>query len=248
MKKQLLLSTLILWMCAGGAYAQLIFTSDFSSAQGYKDGPVVNQPTGATSMWLNGMAAVPADNIVVKNESLVTTATGVDAKWVIMMIPVQKTSLTVTWDWWYTGPSDRFVDTGFCLSDTRNFTIDDNADPAWNEQSAMVRMTNDTTNGTGVIDVRDGDWMGGGGLLNRWRSVIPGRKRKFPCAVKSISKMGYSAFLHGAKEKKKLKLRMVLVSAGCNPRKPTVSTVFRYGRIYRLPRMLEANARLTILS
>lgn len=162
MKKQILLSTLILCMCAGGAYAQLIFTADFSSAQGYKDGPVVGQPTGAASKWLNGIEAIPADNIVVQNGAMVTTVTGADSKWVIMMLPVQKTTITVTWDWKYTGPADRFVDTGFCISDTGNFAISGDTEPTFNEQGAMVRMTNDTTNGTGVIDVRDGDWSGGG--------------------------------------------------------------------------------------
>lgn len=162
MKNYRWLAAVILCVCAGGANAQLIFQSDFSSAQGYKDGPVAGQPAGASSVWISGNSSVPADNIVVQNGSLVTTVTGADSKWVYILIPVQKGAFTVTWDWQYIGPAGVFVDTGFCLSDTGNFGLDGNADPTFNEQGAMTRMTNDTTNGTGVIDVRDGDWSGGG--------------------------------------------------------------------------------------
>jgi len=164
MKKQLLIAAVLLCVWSGAAFAQVILDADFSSAQGYKDGPVVNQPTGASSLWLDGNATVaPAVNIVVQGEALVTTVNGVESKWVYIMIPVQKGKITVKWDWRYAGTAAGFVDTGFCISDSENFKISGaDTNPTFNEQGAMVRMTQDTTNGTGVIDVRNGDGKGGG--------------------------------------------------------------------------------------
>ncbi len=163
MKKLLLFSFIALGLCVGNVHAQVVFSTDFSSAEGYTDGLLVDQPAGASELWIDGVADTPAVNFEIVDEALVTTIDLTGSKWVYLMFPVQNETITATWDWRYVGPADGLVDTGINFSDSDNFTLDGNADLTWNEQGAMIRMTHDTVNGTGVIDVRDGDWDGGGG-------------------------------------------------------------------------------------
>lgn len=149
-------------LLVGNVHAQSIFQADFSSAQGYIEGPLVGQPAGAAQVWQDGAPSSPAVNFEVLDEAMVTTVDLGGNTWVYIMFPVQQEFITATWDWRYVGPADGLVDTGINFSDTVNFNFDGNPALNWNEQGAMIRMTSDTANGTGVIDVRDGDWEGGG--------------------------------------------------------------------------------------
>ncbi|MGC9329300.1 MAG: hypothetical protein ACP5I1_16825 [Candidatus Hinthialibacter sp.] len=82
-----------------------------------------------------------------------------DDTWVFIEFPNQDSGvMTVTWDWQYVGPVDSTIDVGFCISDKANFEFDGNPTLNWPEQSAMVRMQQETAE----IDVRNGDWSGGG--------------------------------------------------------------------------------------
>ncbi len=162
MKRILVYSLMSLALCVANVHAQVIFSADFSSAEGYTDGLLVDQPAGASELWVDGVANTPAVNFELVDEALVTTVDLSGSKWVYIMFPLQKESITATWDWRYVGPADGMVDTGINFSDSANFNLDSNPDLTWNEQGAMIRMTHDLANGEGVIDVRDGDWDGGG--------------------------------------------------------------------------------------
>jgi len=90
---------------------------------------------------------------------MVITPIGGANKWAYITFPVQSTgTLTVSWDWQYVGPEDSNVDIGLNVSDTENFGLDNNPALTWNEQGTMCRMQQDSN----VIDVRNGDWAGGG--------------------------------------------------------------------------------------
>jgi hypothetical protein len=139
--------------------AQLILGIDFSAAQGYKDGPLVGQPAGAATKWIDGNPGDPADTFAVSNGAMVITPIGGANKWAYITFPVQsKGTLIVSWDWQYVGPEDSNVDIGFNVSDTENFGFDGNPALNWPEQGAMCRMQQDSN----VIDVRNGNWEGGG--------------------------------------------------------------------------------------
>ena len=152
-----LLCACIFLVPAYGVKAQEI---SFSAAEGYSDGPLLGQPAGAAETWMDGAPATGALTFEVANEAMVVTPDGVNDYWVYLPIPNQSSGmLTATWDWQYVGPEDSNVDIGFMLSDVANFDLDGNPDLHWNEQSCMVRMQQETN----VIDVRNGDWEGGGG-------------------------------------------------------------------------------------
>ncbi len=147
---------LLVFVCV--ANAQLIKEIRFSAAEGYSDGLLEGQPAGADDVWTNGVADVSPDSFVVSNESLVITPEGVD-RWVYIAFPIQSSgAITITWEWQYVGPEDSNVDIGFCIAEMDNFMLDGNSDLTWNEQSCMTRMQQEAN----VIDVRDGDWAGGG--------------------------------------------------------------------------------------
>lgn len=142
-----------------GVSGQVILHIDFSAAQGYSDGLLEGQPAGAADTWTNGTAGTPPDSFVISNEAMVITPENLD-RWVYLPFPNQNSgTITVTWDWQYVGPEDSNVDIGFNLSDVDNFGLDGNPDLTWNEQGTMTRMQQDSNE----IDVRDGDWEGGGG-------------------------------------------------------------------------------------
>jgi len=141
--------------------AQVIFAADFSPAQGYQDGPVVDQPAGKTTVWLNGLNAVDNPAYAVLNEQLVITQE-VDAsgnafdRWILYPLPAQTGKFTVTFDWQYVGPTDGSIDVGFCISATENFSIDGNDAPTYNEQGVMCRFQQ----GSKVFDACNGNWDG----------------------------------------------------------------------------------------
>jgi len=145
--------------------AQLIISADFSPGQGYKDGPLVGQPAGAGTVWLNGNDAEGNPTYAVLNQQLVITQEVDEAgnafdRWALLPLPPQTGKFTVTFDWQYVGPTDGSVDVGFCISATENYAIDGNDAPTYSEQGVMCRMQ--SGDGTEVIDVRNGDWAGGG--------------------------------------------------------------------------------------
>ncbi len=144
----------------GSLQAQLIADYDFSAAQGYVDGPVVAQPAGGEYTWLEGVAAVPAgDMIAIADEALLLTQVPDTDVWAYFHFPTQmEGDLYVTWDWQYVGPADSNIDVGVNISDSVNFNLDGNPDLTWNEQGAMCRMQEANP----IIDVRNGDWEGGG--------------------------------------------------------------------------------------
>lgn len=140
--------------------AQIIKSIDFSSASGYQDGLLEDQPAGDADVWFNGAsgAGIDTSRFVVENEQLVVTQNEVDNQWIILMIPVQQGFFTATWDWQYIGAVDSTVDFGFTLSDTENFgETDGNPNLAFGEMGVMVRMNADPD-----LDVRNGDFSGGG--------------------------------------------------------------------------------------
>ena len=145
---------------SAGAAPPTVTEIDFSAGEGYSDGPLVDQPVGAAATWVDGDPATGALTFEVANEAMVITPDGVNDYWVYLPIPNQNSGmLIVTWDWQYVGPEDSNVDVGFMLSDVANFDLDGNPALTWNEQSCMVRMQQESN----VIDVRNGDWEGGGG-------------------------------------------------------------------------------------
>lgn len=167
------MKNLVLWVLVMGSLvfiapsgqAQVIFAADFSPAQGYKDGPLVGQPAGASTVWLNGNDAEGNQTFAVLNGQFVVTQETPEAggnfdRWVLHPLPPQTGKFTVTFDWQYVGPADGSVDVGFCISATENYSIDGNDAPTYNEQGVMCRMQ--SGDGTELIDVRNGDWAGGG--------------------------------------------------------------------------------------
>lgn len=141
-----------------GVEAQVYFSADFSAAEGYANGPVVGQPKGASTVWEDANPDVPADLFVVENGALLINDATEGMSWVVMNIPVKQEPFSVSWDWQYTGDSTTVTDVGICLSDRANFElIDGNPVPNYNEQGSMMRMYT-----AGVVDVRNGDWSGGG--------------------------------------------------------------------------------------
>ncbi len=143
----------------GTAQAQLVAEYDFSAAQGYVDGPLVGQPAGADYTWQEGAPDLPSDVVfTVANEAMLVTQTPPGAYWIYCEFPTQtEGDLTCTWDWQFLGPEAN-VNIGVCFSDSVNFNLDDNPALNWPEQGAMTRMQPDTNE----IDVRNGDWEGGG--------------------------------------------------------------------------------------
>ena len=144
-----------------GAQAQTIFFTSFSASEGYVEGPITDQPAGASNVWTDGVEAVPStDYITVENEKMVLAQNGDGADtWTYIQFPnVSEGNITVTFEWQYFGAEDANIDVGLCISDVANIELDGNTDLTWNEQSAMCRMQEANP----VIDVRDGDWAGGG--------------------------------------------------------------------------------------
>ncbi|MBN2326615.1 MAG: hypothetical protein JXR73_05625 [Candidatus Omnitrophica bacterium] len=139
---------------------QIYFSTSFSEAEGYTNGPVMGQPAGSDAVWQDG-ASVPSELYAyIENEALVMYQNGDDQDtWVFIEFPNQNSGvMTVTWDWQYVGPEDSNIDVGVCISDKFNFEFDGNPLLGWPEQSAMTRMQQDSA----VIDARNGDWSGGG--------------------------------------------------------------------------------------
>jgi len=149
-----------LFIAAGNLDAQEILNIDFSAAQGYTDGFVVEQPAGAANQWLDlvdtGIASlVPADPYFIENEKLVIAQEGTVA-WVYIKFPPQtQGDLTLTWDWLYVGPDTENIDVGINLSDSANYSMDitEGSLSGWGRQTTTVRMRQ----GDGVIDLRNGD-------------------------------------------------------------------------------------------
>ncbi|RJP29987.1 MAG: hypothetical protein C4527_10945 [Candidatus Omnitrophota bacterium] len=150
----------LLCVSASPVFAQTILHCDFSRAQGYVDGPIVDQPAGAGEKWMDGAANVPsAAYLVIENEQLMGYQLDGSDTWIWIRFPVQKSGeLTLTWVWQYIGPADGNVDIGMNISDSENFNFDGNPNLGWNEQGAMCRMQEASP----IIDVRNGDWAGGG--------------------------------------------------------------------------------------
>lgn len=140
------------------AIAQVIFSTGFSAAEGYVDGPLIGQPASGTQKWIDANPNVPADSFNVENEMLAIIGKGSGGKWALMPIPVQKGVFTMTWDWRFVGPENGVADIGVCVSDSVIFeVVDGNPVPNYNEQGMMVRFYTG-----GVVEARDGDWAGGG--------------------------------------------------------------------------------------
>lgn len=159
MKARFLLSGLVVF-AATNVDAQVIKAIDFSSAQGYVDGPITGQPAGAATVWQDGFGVPAGDHITVENGAMriYQDGSGLDT-WTYIEFPNQNSGVfTVTFDWQYVGPEDSNIDVGVCISDVANFDFDGNPFLSWAEQSVMVRMQEAAS----VIDVRDGDWAGGG--------------------------------------------------------------------------------------
>lgn len=156
--KQLFVAAIVLLAAGIGAQAQVYFSADFSAAQGYTNGPLIGQPAGAAVQWTNPNPNVPTDDIVVENEQLIIRDVTTGGRWASIVIPTQKDVFTFEFDWQYVGPPTGTIDVGICLSDNRNFElVDGNPVPNYNEQGTMIRMYQ-----AGAVDVRDGDWEGGG--------------------------------------------------------------------------------------
>jgi len=156
--KWVLISAFIAFGCVTGN-AQVYYSIDFSAGEGYVDGEIIGQPNGADRLWEDSTPDTPEGVFTVQNEALVITQPGTE-QWLLFEFPQQtEGDLIVTWDWQYVGPADGNIDCGMCISTRSNFLLDDNPNPTWNEQGAMTRMQQDTAD----IDVRNGDWAGGGG-------------------------------------------------------------------------------------
>ena len=136
--------------------SQTILSVDFSTAQGYTDGPIAGQPTGSDNPWINANPGVSTDSYLIENEMLSVIGDGVGGKWIMINMPVQKDVFTVEFEATYVGDGT-MSNVGVSISDTVNFTLDGNTTPTYNEQGAMIRFA-----GSGILDVRDGDGNGGG--------------------------------------------------------------------------------------
>ncbi|HOL95888.1 MAG TPA: hypothetical protein PLH79_16185 [bacterium] len=150
-----------LFFVAPASQAQLIFSADFSAAQGYTDGQLVGQPAGAATVWMEGMDAVDNPAFMVVHEQFVITqevdATGASIyRWILYPLPVQTGKFTTAFEWQYVGPTDGSIDVGFCLSSTENFDRNGNGLPDFNEQGVMCRFQQ----GGRVIDACNGQWDG----------------------------------------------------------------------------------------
>lgn len=158
--KSWVLSMGVFLLAVGGAQAQVIFSTSFSAAEGYVDGPITGQPAGGSAVWTDGYNVPAADYITVENGAMVCRQNGDDLDtWTYIEFPNQNSGdITVTFDWQYVGSAESNIDVGFCISDKINFEFDGNPALGWNEQSAMCRMQQ----AAAVIDVRNGDWAGGG--------------------------------------------------------------------------------------
>jgi hypothetical protein len=156
--KKVFVVAIALLLGATGVQAQVFYSADFSAAEGYVDGPVVGQPAGAASQWTNANPDVSTDDFVVENEQLVVSDVSTGVRWVTLQIPTLQENFSVAFDWQFVGEATGTIDVGICLSDSVNFElIDGNPVPTYNEQGTMIR-----TYSAGMIDVRNGDWSGGG--------------------------------------------------------------------------------------
>ncbi len=156
--KKVFVVVIALLLGATGVQAQVYYSADFSAAEGYVNGPVVGQPAGATAQWINANPNVLTDDIVIENEQLVISDVSAGGRWVTLEIPTLQENFSVSFDWKFVGDAAGTMDVGICLSDSLNFElIDGNPVPNYNEQGTMIR-----TYAEGLIDVRDGDWAGGG--------------------------------------------------------------------------------------
>lgn len=144
--------------------AQEIITIDFSTASGYANGDLEGQPSGSSNVWYPGEPDGFTDRFQIENEQLVQTDFPDGNQWIVIDIPVQQGQFTTTFDWQYLGAPDAVVDFGFTLSDSANFGLDGNPNVTFNECGAMIRMNRDPD-----LDVRNGDWEGGGG----YESLVP---------------------------------------------------------------------------
>lgn len=140
------------------AEAQTIFSADFSPAQGYTDGLLIGQPAGAANQWVDANPSAVADEFVVQGQELSVISQFTGGNWVTIPIPVQSSTFTLTFEGQYEGNGTTGVNINICVSDSGNFNIDnDGGIPDFNEQGAMIRLAP-----AGIIDIRNGDWGGGG--------------------------------------------------------------------------------------
>jgi hypothetical protein len=122
------------------------------------NGPLIGQPAGSSAQWINANPDVLTDDIKIEDGALVIQDVTAGGRWAVIDIPTQKGIFSVTWDWQYVGLETGSVDVGICLSDKLNFElVDGNPVPNYNEHGTMIRMYS-----AGLVDVRDGDWEGGG--------------------------------------------------------------------------------------
>ncbi|MEW6237125.1 MAG: hypothetical protein AB1656_17215 [Candidatus Omnitrophota bacterium] len=159
MLKRMAFVGLLAVICAH-SNAQVIYSNGFSKAEGYIDGTVIDQPAGAANLWEDSPADTPDGFFMIENETLVVTQVDTSDHWIFINFPKQTAGVfTVTWDWQYVGPVDGNIDVGFCISTRSNFDFDGNPELGWPEQGVMSRMQE---GGGGVVDCRNGDWVGGG--------------------------------------------------------------------------------------
>ncbi|MBN2326290.1 MAG: hypothetical protein JXR73_03985 [Candidatus Omnitrophica bacterium] len=140
-------------------HAETVLSIDFSTAQGYSDGPLLGQPAGAADVWSEEPGTVPV-GFDVQNGKLHFDQHGGANSFIMISFPVTKSGMiTATWEWQYLGPADSSVDNGFVLSDSSNFNLDgDDSAIDFNENGAMVRMTA----ASGMINAVNSDGAGAG--------------------------------------------------------------------------------------
>ncbi len=162
---------------AANLHAQTVLSIDFSAAEGYTDGDLLGQPAGAANVWTDEPGTIP-DGFVVQNEALLVEQHGAGNSFIMISFPlIESGIITATWEWQYLGPADASVDNGFVISDSSNFDLDgDGGAIDFNENGAMVRMTNNT----GMLNAVNSDGAGAGtyddiGVDYRDGRVIPMR-------------------------------------------------------------------------